>query len=272
MDKTDLTLRLLGGVTLILVCGCHSPYSYRPYGYNGSPGIYAPMQPYQGTYPGAVPGTTYPGAVPGQPLAPNVAPGSSYGTPMYVPGQSVPGSDDTLEGDWNESTPDSTFDDDTGSIEPVPQPKDPDPYGSDDPMFDDNLGDSPGGDEVDSFGLLQPVARDDDQFTQPVSASARPAIQPVSKYGFDKVQYRWLRGVLKRDPNTGKLQIVYAFGSKDKYGGDLEVANDVRFDQMRDAALVELRGVIDPHVTAADGEPIYRVTSARTFSPEEVSR
>lgn len=272
MDKMKYTLRLLGGVTLFLVCGCHSPYSYQPYGYTGAPGFYPPQQqPFPGAYPGGVypgaqpgiiggggyPGTTFPGnpggfpGLPGQPLVPDTTtPGTTFGDPMYVPSTGDewnPVPSDTLDGGYG-----GTYSDD--NIEHVPQPKDP----GESNFFEDDLGratDSFGSAPDDSIGFEQPVA-------------ARRPVSPV--YGFDEVEYRWLKGILKRDSETDSWRIVYDLDGRDRFGGDLLVGRDARFNESRDGDLFELKGYLDKNATGPDGDPVYRVTAAKIFKPKQI--
>lgn len=265
MDKMKYTLRLLGGVTLFLVCGCHSPYSYQPYGYTGSPGYYAPMQPYQGgVYPGVQPGGVYPGTtypqpqpgayppvIQGQPLVPGGSiPGSTY-DPLYVPGST--GStwsptDDTLGGS-------GTFDD-GGSIDPVPTPRDAEPY-DDDPMFKDDNG-------LDSFGSRDDD--DDDGFALPVAA--RPTVQMTSHFSHDP-GFRRLSGILKRDAKTNQWTIVYELNSNDRYHGDLLIANREKCAGLRDGEIVAISGEIEPEMMFK-GEPTFRIDSVARNNPREI--
>jgi hypothetical protein len=146
-------------------------------------------------------------------------------------------------------------------------------------------GGNPGGsvDDVSDDSDVSLSSIDDDKFVSPTpyrtaSASsddveprrltARPRPSPYKK---DPDGYRWLRGVVARDPKTKAWRITYSRNGvdSDPYGGSLTLVDDEALDTLIDDDVVIVEGTVDESVPDRFGKPSYRVQSMERLVPKE---
>ena len=82
------------------------------------------------------------------------------------------------------------------------------------------------------------------------------------EYGFDRKDYRWLRGILKYDSRSGGWLITYSLAARDEFGGTLAMAiSQQQIDGLAEGDTVDVHGYVDQNVRNEQGRPIYRVES-----------
>jgi hypothetical protein len=124
---------------------------------------------------------------------------------------------------------------------------------------------------------------DDDHYLSPTpyrAASAtsddpgvrRPGSKPRSSpYKKDPAGYKWLRGVVARDPKSKSWRITYSRDplDNDPYGGSLTLVDDEVLDTLMDDDVVVVEGKVDASVPDKYGKPCYRVTRATPLAPKD---
>lgn len=120
---------------------------------------------------------------------------------------------------------------------------------------------------------FQEDARQPTDFGFDPNASPMPAPQAASStdsdddsgFGYDRVNYSWLRGVVDYDPQRKNWHIIYGLppDPNDEYGGSLTLADGGHLAEFRDSDVVLVKGRIDP-LAGQDilGKPLFRVTKA----------
>ncbi|MCA9049477.1 MAG: hypothetical protein KDA89_12160 [Planctomycetaceae bacterium] len=226
-------------------------------------------------------GCMAPGMYTGMPYAPYN--GGVYGQPMYAPPQSLnqtaPGTLVIPESN-QQYEPGRTYDNDPvddfnrpsnnsgngqfyqpGNDGVVPQPRDPNSGGS---PFEEDLGGPstqfrPSGEiPAGESGIRQVSATAANSDTGVLSASG---MSP--EYGFDTVDYRWLRGVAQPDSATGQWMITYSLAAHDRFRGMLPLSLSAeQARQLIPGAPVDVQGRIEQD---AGGSPVYRVESIQSI-------
>ncbi len=90
----------------------------------------------------------------------------------------------------------------------------------------------------------------------------RPSAKPVpSPYKKDPGGYKWLRGVVARDPKTNAWRITYSRNplDNDPYRGSLTLIDDELLDSLMDDDVIYVEGKVDPSAPDRYGKPSYRV-------------
>ncbi|MEQ9411060.1 MAG: hypothetical protein RIK87_25335 [Fuerstiella sp.] len=193
-------------------------------------------------------------------LHPGMYYGRPYGQPMYAPPQSLnPGNPGTLYipessdqpyapgGGTYDTDPDDDFrrsDDEDQFFNPdggVPLPND-----RKSPFYgDDDLGPS-----TQLIPESEPV---ESTVARPVALTSGTSL-PV-EYGFDTAEYRWLRGIVRQDPETGRWGIIYSLAGNDRFGGQLLLqATPAQLSDLRDGDPVDVSGRL---ATTTDGSGMH---------------
>jgi hypothetical protein len=99
------------------------------------------------------------------------------------------------------------------------------------------------------------ASSDDPDIRRPV---AKPAPSPYKK---DPNGYRWLRGVVARDPKTNAWRITYSRNplDHDPYNGSLTLVDDELLDTLMDDDVIYVEGTVDRTTLDRYGKPSYRV-------------
>lgn len=120
---------------------------------------------------------------------------------------------------------------------------------------DNPFGDS--GQASDSLDLFEKptVSGREISFTRDVTDAA--------SYGHDP-QFRWLRGVVSRDPQDGSWGIVYSINPDraDTNGGFITLAGPKHVAGLKEGNFVRVEGRVDPATRDRFGKATYLVTSA----------
>jgi hypothetical protein len=231
-------LLLLGGFAA--ASGCYSPMYSQPYGYPGygygQPGMqYAPGPAYPaGAYPGTTlgaptfDGTTTPPA------------GTGSDAPIYYPPAGTPSGG-------------------TGS-NPVPNYYDPE---------------TTGGNAYGSINNSSPhlTAGAGEDFTEPIPGpspiSLTQAVRALENvpYGYDNRGYRWLQGLVSREPD-GTWSILYSAipDLSDEFGGDMTLVASSKLATLKDGDVVRLEGEVDTSGFDKSGRALYRVHNVTMLS------
>lgn len=192
--------------------------------------------------------------------------GHRYQQPMYAPPRTLnPGGLYIPQSNAPPYVPDSnsTYDDDPDDFKKandengVPLPND-----RDTPFFDeddDDLGPS--------TQLKDPV--DSESAARPVSQVSLAESAP--EYGFDRGEYQWLRGVLRRDPDGNVWKIVYSMAATDSYSGVLPLSVDsTLLNGLQSGDSIEVRGAVA--TDSGSGEAYYRVDDLQLLVSDPTSR
>jgi hypothetical protein len=258
------------GLALFISTGCQS---YFPYGYGNN----NPYPPMSGTY--APQGTTAPSG--------NAPPANSSGTGQYptpangqmnlgtgqTRGQSpkgqkaVPTYPDAGAAPASLGAP-ASEDDDADSIRKGRSSNDGGAKRTDD------SGDEPEASlsSLDDEHYLSPTPYRAASATSDDPAVRRPLSKPRSSpYKKDPAGYKWLRGVVVRDPKSKSWRITYSRNplDNDPYGGSLTLVDDESLDTLMDDDVVVVEGRIDPSAPDKNGKPSYRVTRATPVVPKD---
>lgn len=252
------------GACLLLLAGCYGPMYNQPYGYPTYPG--QPGSPY---YPG---GTVAPGGTmlgPGTPTFDSNSGSSGGNAPPFNSGSSGSGSTDT-------------------SNRPVPEYRDPvggSPYytepkgagGQAGAGSPERIGNRPGelepnpatgGGGGSGTTLDFGTEGTNERFEPPIDPNASPisfqrdvtAVDP--RYGYDPDGHDWLQGIVSFDPQDRCWSIVYSLNPDpaDPYAGYLTLAQDPRFEVLRDGDVVRVEGQVDPVARDQTGRAVYLVS------------
>ena len=171
------------------------------------------------------------------------APGS-----LYIPESSAPAYDpSTYEADPRDPADD--FNKSNGNGRFFEADEDPVPLPNGGRTEDLGVQFSPGFESGGGLGMARPSS------IQPVSATSAPV-----EYGFDRDNYRWLRGLLRYDPSSGGWQVTYSLAAKDRFGGRfILAASPGQLEEFRDGDMVDIHGSVDQELTDSLGRPLYRV-------------
>lgn len=183
-----------------------------------------------------------------------------YGQPMYAPPQSInpggPGSLYIPESNADPYVPGSTYDTDPDDFEKSrddeffnPDDQVPLPSDRESPFFDEDI---PGS----STSIDPGVSAGGEQL---VSHTEMPV-----EYGFDTADYRWLRGVVQRDPATGEWFITYSQIANDQFGGQFALQlPEQMVGRLHNGDSVDVTG--QPHQGLEDraGRTVYDVREIR---------
>jgi hypothetical protein len=274
MISRQIMLRVACISFIAINAGC---YSHNPYGHGyGYPGN-------SGGYPqGGV--IQAPGG-----FAPSVVPESTYqqgNSPTLAPTN-----DDNFggSGNFNDNAP--TFDNessgngDSGGVPYNPNDnEDLQDSGNNTFEYDKDDLSSPGDDEGDFFkddptGSL-PINKDVEQvayssakkFKQPkrfqpitnaipIKKKVANKLKSTSPYGYDKVQYSWLRGVVDYDSENQSWHIMYNIKPEadDQFGGEFAMVSHPGLEKLKNGDVVLVKGYVDDSDRDAFGKVIYQV-------------
>lgn len=197
----------------------------------------------------------YPGAY-GQPMyAPPqsinpAAPGNLYipesPAPAYNPGGSSGGFEDTFDEERDDDfrRPDGDRFFEPNGEDSVPTPRE------------------PGFQNLDDLGV--------DYRPSSSSGNIRQVsdVRGPSEYGFDTLEYRWLRGTIERDPNSRRWLVNYSPGRSDRYRGMLSLdATGQQMIGVRSGDWIDVRGHLHSSRQDRSGRPLYVVDSIVRLDP-----
>ena len=96
--------------------------------------------------------------------------------------------------------------------------------------------------------------------------SSKPAPSPYKK---DPNGYKWLRGVVARDPKTNAWRITYSRNplDNDPFSGSLTLVDDEVLDTLMDDDVIYVEGTIDRSAPDRYGKPSYRVAKMMPLQP-----
>lgn len=282
MYPRQWTFCVVCALTVMTVIGCYSHYPSSVYGPGGYPGMY-PTPP-AGAFPqGATivpPGSTTPGSG-----------GTTFDSSTSNRWQ--PGSDAPAFNPATDGVPS------TGAEKPVPDYTDPSgstftPFEGGDFHDTNNFGDesSSNSEPPAGNGATTPIdagngnllpfdgsasnAAGNDHFVVPAVAvtpvsAARTAKPKPNPYKYDRENYRWLRGVVDYEPETGTWNIIYNLqpDDEDKYGGSIVLVGADRFGRLEANDVVLVEGGVDLEHRDALGKPQYRVDRLERLVPIE---
>lgn len=284
----------LGGLALV---GCYSPYRYAPYSPYG-PGIptYSPQvaPPPQFGPPVGSPTPVYPdGGIPGGGFPPpngTFPPDASFGgsqfnngsglTPTPDPNSSFPPSDG---GGFNPVLPSNP------NSGPVPNYDDPNTLspppsggtfgnGNVTPFNQDGASFRPDSDTSEAIGSLPYEPASPKQLQLAAHRSPPPASISVGNnppprmpdspqgYGYDKVGYRWLSGIVDFDEQQKEWVLIYDLtpDPQDTFKGQITLINNPYLSRVQSSDLVHVEGYVDSSVRdRSSGKPQYRVQNIR---------
>ncbi len=255
-------------------CYSHNPYG-RGYGYPGNAGGYPQGGVIQA--PGG--------------FAPSVIPESTYqqgNSPTLAPTNDNNFDDSGNSGDFNDNAP--TFGDgnsgngDSGGVPDYPN-EDLLNSGENKLEYDNDDFSSPDNDGTDFFensdpNSSLPINKEVEQvayssaqkFKQPKrfqpTANAIPIkkkvankLKSTSPYGYDKVQYSWLRGVVDYDSENQSWHIMYNIKPEadDQFGGEFAMVSHPGLEKLKDGDVVLVKGYVDDSDRDAYGKVIYQV-------------
>lgn len=91
-----------------------------------------------------------------------------------------------------------------------------------------------------------------------------------SPFGHDP-KYKWLRGVVSKEPQDGSWSIVYDDepDADDQWAGHLSLAPSPELDRLKDGDVVEIQGQIDQLVQDQLGKPVFLISELKTLSPRK---
>lgn len=135
---------------------------------------------------------------------------------------------------------------------------------------------------------IAPLNTEEDPFNSPIPAPAgntsappampafgnisnirshKPIVEEQRTFGHDP-KYGWLRGVVSKDEPTGTWSVVYSDNPKssDKYAGHLSLASSPYLTGLKDGAIIEVQGEVDPVLKDPLGKPFYLVSELKTIS------
>ncbi|HLJ11481.1 MAG TPA: hypothetical protein VKU82_09840 [Planctomycetaceae bacterium] len=125
---------------------------------------------------------------------------------------------------------------------------------------------------VESEHFLSPTpyrpasATSDDPDARRTSGRSRP-----SPYKYDREGYKWLRGVVSRDPKSDSWRVTYSRDplDSDQYGGSLTLVDDESLDTLMEDDVVLVYGRIDPKSLDRYGKPSYRASEIKPLKPKD---
>ncbi|HWL10249.1 MAG TPA: hypothetical protein VNQ76_17730 [Planctomicrobium sp.] len=92
----------------------------------------------------------------------------------------------------------------------------------------------------------------------------------LSAFAHD-AKFRWLRGVVSREPQNGTWSIIYnnAPDATDRWAGHLSLSPSPELERLRNGEVVTLRGQIDNVLKDHLGKPVYVVTGVEKVTVVE---
>ena len=131
-------------------------------------------------------------------------------------------------------------------------------------------------------GMVRPVLHTaaEPQFLPPVQAGGTPAPdgadnvsltevrrvevpaearQQAAAWGYDRENYRWLRGIVERDAADGQWHLMYDPQPGDRWGGDLTLAGSSLPENLSEGAVIQVHGHLDETARDGRGKPLYQV-------------
>jgi hypothetical protein len=258
------------GLALIASTGCQS---YFPYGYGNS----NPYPPMSGSYPSS--GVT----TPSRSSPSGTAPSGSGQYPTPANGQMNLNSGSNRGSSSKGTVPDPRFaapgtppthlgapasDDDGDSIRGGRSSLDGPGARIDDTGEEGN--ESISGVDEDKFvrpaAFRTPSANPDDPDTRRVGARQRSS--PFKK---DPTGYKWLRGIVTRDPKTNSWRITYSRDAldNDPYQGNLTLVDDPILDALMEDDVVLVEGDVDRTTLDRYRKPSYRATRVSPLKPKD---
>lgn len=261
-------LRLLVpvGFALFIASGCQS---YFPYGY-GQNGAYPALS---GTY---IPSGT---VTPAKKQPPANLQGEGSSTPQggqlnnSAEGQTraqspkeqdgVPKYSDPGKSPANLGTPTADDDDEPDSIRRGQSSHDRPAKRIDDSGDESNESVS----SLEGEKFVTPVSASDDEVA-PARTSSKSRASPYKK---DPNGYKWLRGVVARDPKSDAWRITYSRDSfdDDPYHGSLTLVADPMFDTLVENDVVLVEGDVVRAMPDKYGKPSYRARRVRPLQPKD---
>ncbi|MCA9117489.1 MAG: hypothetical protein KDA79_20605 [Planctomycetaceae bacterium] len=85
------------------------------------------------------------------------------------------------------------------------------------------------------------------------------AQQQAAAWGYDRENYRWLRGVVEFDQQDGQWHLMYDPQPGDRWGGDLTLAGGNLPETLQDGAVIQVHGQLDQSSRDSRGKPLYQV-------------
>lgn len=184
-----------------------------------------------------------------------------YGQPMYAPPQTInpggPGSLYIPESNADPYVPGNTYDSNPDDFE----------KSQDDEFFNNRDDQVPFPSDRDSPYFDEDIPNTSTSFDpDPHSAEVELVshVEMPVEYGFDTAAYRWLRGVVQRDPATGEWFITYSQIANDQFGGEfaLQLPSQLAA-RLENGVSVDVTGQPDQSLKDRNGRTVYSVSEIR---------
>ena len=104
----------------------------------------------------------------------------------------------------------------------------------------------------------------------PLADTQLAAVEAPNPFGYDRQEYRWLRGIAQFDDEDGSWHVMYNTtpDETDEFGGDITLVPDAGLRGLPRDGVVLVQGRVDYDSRDAYGKPRYRVEQLRRLVPQ----